>query len=112
MVESKALNAFEKVSANISNPYVEEWKNQGRKILGYNCSYFPEEIAHAAGILPFRIRGTGCTDTNLADSYLSRVNCSFARACLEHLLQGQYDFLDAVLDNCLDAFITRKERAV
>jgi benzoyl-CoA reductase/2-hydroxyglutaryl-CoA dehydratase subunit BcrC/BadD/HgdB len=97
MDESKVLNEFEKVSGTLLNPYIEEWKNQGRKALGYNCSYFPEEIVHAAGILPFRIRGTGCTETTLADSYLSRVNCSFARACLEHLLQGNYDFLDSAV---------------
>jgi len=97
MDESKVLNEFEKVSGTLLNPYIEEWKNQGKKVLGYNCSYFPEEIAHAAGLLPFRIRGTGCTETTLADSFLSRVNCSFARACLENLLQGKYDFLDSVV---------------
>ena len=97
MDDLKVLNKFEKVSGTLLNPYIEEWKNQGKKVLGYNCSYFPEEIAHAAGLLPFRIRGTGCTETTLADSYLARVNCSFARACLEHLLQGRYDFLDSAI---------------
>ena len=97
MDESKLLNEFEKVSGTLFNPYIEEWKNQGKKVLGYNCSYFPEEIVHAAGLLPFRIRGTGCKDTTLADAYLARANCSFARACLEHLLQGQFDFLDSAV---------------
>jgi len=97
MDESKLLNEFEKVSRTLFNPYIEEWKNQGKKVLGYNCSYFPEEIVHAAGLLPFRIRGTGCKDTTMADAYLARANCSFARACLEHLLQGQYDFLDSAV---------------
>ncbi|MCP4754862.1 MAG: 2-hydroxyacyl-CoA dehydratase [Proteobacteria bacterium] len=97
MDESKVFSELEKVSQTLLNPYIEEWKNQGKKVLGYNCSYFPEEIAHAAGILPFRIRGTGCSETSLADSYLARMNCSFARACLEHLLQGNYDFLDGAV---------------
>jgi benzoyl-CoA reductase subunit C len=96
-VESKVLNDFERVSGTLLNPYIEEWKSQGKKVLGYNCSYFPEEIVHAAGLLPFRIRGTGCTETPLADSFLARANCSFARACLEHLLQGRYDFLDSAI---------------
>jgi benzoyl-CoA reductase/2-hydroxyglutaryl-CoA dehydratase subunit BcrC/BadD/HgdB len=96
-VESKVLNDFEEVSGTLLNPYIEEWKNQGKKVLGYNCSYFPEEIVHAAGLLPFRIRGTGCTETSLADSFLARANCSFARACLEHFLQGRYDFLDSAI---------------
>ena len=97
MDESRVLSEFEKVSGTLLNPHIEEWKDRGRKVLGYNCSYFPEEIVHAAGLLPFRIRATGCTGTNLADSFLSRVNCSFARACLEHLLQGHYDFLDSAV---------------
>jgi len=97
MDASKVLNEFESVSGTLLNPYIEAWKHQGKKVLGFNCSYFPEEIVHAAGLLPFRIRGTGCTETTLADSFLARANCSFARACLEHLLQGNYDFLDSAI---------------
>ena len=97
MGEPTILKDFEAISATLSNPYIEEWKSQGGKVLGYNCSYFPEEIVHGGGVLPFRIRGTGCTETPLADSFLARANCSFARACLEHLLQGRYDFLDAAI---------------
>lgn len=97
MAESRLLNEFEEVSQILLNSYIEKWKGQGKKVLGYNCSYFPEEIVHAAGILPFRIRGTGCTETTLADAFLARANCSFARACLEHLLQGKYDFLDSAI---------------
>ena len=98
MAESKAIEGIRRRYPGPSlNSYIEEWKNQGKKVLGYNCSYFPEEIVHAAGLLPFRIRGTGCTETTLADSFLARANCSFARACLEHLLQGRYDFLDSAV---------------
>ena len=97
MAESRLLSQFEEVSRTLLNSYIEEWKEQGKKVLGYNCTYFPEEIVHAAGLLPFRIRGTGCTETTLADSFLARANCSFARACLEQLLQGNYDFLDGAV---------------
>jgi benzoyl-CoA reductase subunit C len=97
MDESTILNEFEEISGTLLNPYIEKWKSRGKKVLGYNCSYFPEEIVHAAGLLPFRIRGTGCTETTRADSFLARANCSFARACLEHLLQGRYDFLDGAV---------------
>ena len=97
MNKRELLNEFGKVSGNIANPYVEEWKAGGGKVFGYNCSYFPEEIILAAGILPFRIRATGCKETTLADAYLSRANCSFVRAGLEHRLQGTYDFLDGAV---------------
>jgi benzoyl-CoA reductase/2-hydroxyglutaryl-CoA dehydratase subunit BcrC/BadD/HgdB len=48
--ESKVLTELEAVSGTLLNSYIEEWRNQGKRVLGYNCSYFPEEIVHAAGI--------------------------------------------------------------
>jgi len=92
-----ALSELTKVSEALTNSHIESWKGQGKKVLGYNCTYMPEEIVHAAGILPFRMRGTGCTETTLADSYLATVNCSFARACLELLIEGKYDFFDGAI---------------
>ena len=97
MIEISALNELEKVSETLLNKHIESWKSQGKKVLGYNCTYMPEEIVHAAGILPFRIRGTGCVETTLADSYLATVNCSFARACLELMMEGKYDFFDGAI---------------
>ena len=38
-------------------------------------------------------------DTAHADSYLTRVNCSFARSCLELGFLGRYDFLDGAVWN-------------
>ena len=84
----------------LSNPYVERWKDDGGRVLGYSCTYVPEEILCAAGILPFRLRGTGCVGTSLADAWLVRTaNCSFARSVLELALTDQYDFLDGVVFN-------------
>ncbi len=101
--ETNALDQLIKVSETISNPFVEEWKAQGKKTLAYNCAFMPEEIIMAAGFLPYRIRGTGCEETSQADSYMATVNCSFCRACLEHLMQGEYDFLDgAIFANSCD----------
>ncbi len=37
---------------SISNPYVEKWKEQGKKVIGYPCTYVPEEIIHAASMMP------------------------------------------------------------
>ncbi len=108
VTKSNALDEFTKMSETLSNTYVEEWKQQGKKVLAYNCTYMPEEIIHAAGLLPFRIKGTGCTGTTQADSYLSIVNCSFCRACLELLMQGKYDFLDGAVfvDSCDHMHVT------
>ncbi len=97
MNEINVLNEFAKVSETLFNPFIESWKSQGKKVLGYNCTFMPEEIVYASGILPFRIRGIGCAETTLADSFLAVVNCSFARACLELLMEDKYNFLDGAV---------------
>ena len=89
----QALDEISKVATTLENDYVAEWFGQDKKIVGYVCSYLPEEILHAADILPYRITGQGCEDTALADTYLARVNCTFARCCLENGLSGRFDFL-------------------
>jgi len=93
----KAFDELAQVSETLQNRFVKDWKEQGKKVVGYVCSYFPEEILHAADILPYRITGKGAGDTSQADSYLSRFNCSFARCCLEQGFEGQYDFLDGAI---------------
>ena len=84
------------------NPAIRSWKEQGRKVIGLLCSYIPEELIFAAGLLPIRMRATGSFDTTLGDIYLCDNNCSFARHCLNVALSGGYDFLDgvAIYDSC------------
>ena len=63
----QALDEITRIATHLENDYVAEWLKQDRKIVGYVCSYLPEEILHAADILPYRITGQGCDDTALAD---------------------------------------------
>jgi benzoyl-CoA reductase subunit C len=93
----QAFDDLAEVSKTLQNTYVSDWKDQGKKVVGYVCTYMPEEILTAADILPFRITGRGVTETSQADSYLSRFNCSFARCCLELSFSGEYDFLDGAV---------------
>ena len=85
------------VTGGLENQYVRDWKAGGGRVIGYACTYMPEELLLAADILPFRLTGRGVSDTARADSYLSRVNCSFTRCCLEAALEARYDFLDGVV---------------
>ncbi len=89
----QALEEISRIATTLENDYVTERIKKDKKIVGYVCSYLPEEILHAADILPYRITGQGCDDTSLADTYLTRVNCTFARCCLENGLSGRFDFL-------------------
>ncbi len=94
---SRAFEEFAAVASSITNPALEEWKGRGGKVVGYFCSHVPTEVVLAAGILPFRMRGTGSTGTELSDAYFSSINCSFPRHTFNQALKGEYDFLDGLL---------------
>jgi benzoyl-CoA reductase/2-hydroxyglutaryl-CoA dehydratase subunit BcrC/BadD/HgdB len=87
---------FLNISNLIINSYVKEWQEKNKKVVGHYCTYVPEELLHAADLLPFRIRATGNKDTDLADIYMVRFTCSFVRATLDLALRGGYDFLDGL----------------
>ena len=38
-------------------PTVQRWRQAGGKVVGHFQVYFPEELAHAAGFLPFKVCG-------------------------------------------------------
>ena len=38
-------------------PTVRRWREAGGKVVGHFQVYFPEELAHAAGVLPVKVRG-------------------------------------------------------
>lgn len=88
---------FLNISNSIMNPYIKDWQNNNKKVICFYCTYIPEELLHAADLLPFRIRATGHKSTDLADIYMVRFTCSFVRATLDLALKGNYDFLDGLL---------------
>jgi len=78
-VKSKVLQQFQEATETIVNPELKKWLDQGGKVMGYFCSYGPEEIITAAGMVPIRMRAIGSTGTEMADTYMSNINCSFCR---------------------------------
>ena len=88
------LALFHRIAKN-PDEYGRELKKSGRKIVGYFCSYTPEEIILAAGAVPFRIFGRG--DVSLADAHLQAYSCSLIRGALEDALSGGLDFLDGAV---------------
>ncbi|MDR2076891.1 MAG: 2-hydroxyacyl-CoA dehydratase family protein, partial [Desulfovibrio sp.] len=84
-------------ATGIGNASIEAWKKEGKKVVGTICCHVPEEIIHAAGMLPVRIRATGCTDDSKAEVWMSSFSCSFARSCLQLFLDGTYSFLDGMV---------------
>jgi bzd-type benzoyl-CoA reductase N subunit len=73
--------------------YARSWKKKNRKdVIGYFCSYAPEEIILATGALPFRLFGVQ-KQISLADAHLQAYSCSLVRGALEDALSGGLDFL-------------------
>jgi len=83
---------------NSSFPFtapIKAWKEQGKKVIGFQCAYMPEEIIWAAGALPIRLTGdTRELELQEADAYMYVNTCSFIRSCLELVLDQHYSFLD------------------
>src|SRR5512139_2865525 len=96
-IKSRAFDELAAAAENIMNPAVQEWRDGGGKVVGYFCSHVPTEVLMAAGLLPFRMRGTGSTGTELSDAFFSSINCSFPRHAFNQALGGEYDFLDGLL---------------
>ncbi len=76
------------------NPLLEQAIEQGRKVIGYTCSYVPEPLISVTGLQPVRMRAPGAGATPMADTYLSSLICPYCRSLLEFSLEAQYDYLD------------------
>jgi len=81
--------------SSLSVKLVNQYKEQGRKIVGWYCNYVPEEIIYAADMLPIRIMAEQ-HEGSFSDGYLHSNMCSFARGCLTRGLKGEYRFLDGI----------------
>jgi benzoyl-CoA reductase subunit C len=71
-------------------PTVRRWRESGGKVLGHFQVYFPEEIAHAAGMLPFKLRGAPVESTH-ADSRFGSYLCSIVKTSLELALSNRVE---------------------
>jgi benzoyl-CoA reductase subunit C len=83
--------------------YAQEWKNKtGGKVVGYFCTYVPEEILYAAGVLPVRILGSH-EPQDVTEPHIFGMYCPFCRDCLAQGLKGKYDYLDGIMiaQSCL-----------
>ena len=63
-------------------PTVNRWSDAGGRVVGHFQVYFPEEIVHAAGALPFRVRGAPVEPLQ-SDSRFGSYLCSIIKTSLE-----------------------------
>jgi benzoyl-CoA reductase subunit C len=82
-----ALAACRDLVEDATYPTVARWRASGGKVAGHFQVYFPEEILHAAGLLPFRIRGAPVEPAR-ADAHFGSYLCSILKTSLETALSG------------------------
>ncbi len=84
--------------------YAKEWKkkNPEGKVMGYFCTYVPEEILYAADVLPVRILGSH-EPQDVTEPHIFGMYCPFCRDCLAQGLKGRYNYLDGIMiaQSCL-----------
>lgn len=93
------MNHLKEYRLAVSDPsdYIGQLKKaQAKKIIGYTCSYTPEEVIMAAGAHPLRLFGTK-EHISLADSHLQSYCCSVVRGILEEGLSRRVDYLDGMV---------------
>ncbi len=83
--------------------YARQWKQRnGGKVLAYFCTYMPEEVLYAAGVLPVRVLGSH-EPQNVTEPHIFGMFCPFCRDALAQGLLGRYDYAEgiAIGQSCL-----------
>lgn len=98
------MNYQKLFESDINKDAISAWRATGKKALGVICCHVPQELLHAADVLPVRLRATGCDDYNEAEVWMSSFSCSFAKSILQYLIDNVYD-LDGLVtsDGCMQA---------
>ena len=77
--------------------YAREWQRRtGGRVVGYLCSYVPEELLYAAGCLPVRLLG-GHQPQDLTEPHIFGMFCAYCRDVLAQGLLGRYDYLSGIV---------------
>ncbi|MCP4201451.1 MAG: hypothetical protein GY769_05890 [bacterium] len=84
------LAACRELLEDTSFPTVRKWRQSGGKVVGHFQVYFPEELAHAAGLLPVKVRGA-VVEATQAESRFGSYLCSILKTSLELALSGNLE---------------------
>ena len=97
----QTLNEMQRLTSPFpESATIKDWKASGRKVIGWVNPYVPEEILHAAGMLPFQITGDNePVQMQGAEAYIYANSCSYFRTCWQLQLNGKYDFLDGLVSS-------------
>jgi len=72
-------------------------KEEGKRVIGYICSFVPLEIITASGCIPFRVRGNVREPITTGDTLLETIVCPYYRSCFDLSVKQRYDFLSGMV---------------
>jgi benzoyl-CoA reductase subunit C len=101
----KALENFSRITGDPYS-YLTDWKKANkRKIIGLFPMHLPEEIIHAAGMLPVMLWRSNNPIT-LGDAHISARNCAITRSVIDDVVTGRLSFLDGLVmyRTCMQAY--------
>lgn len=89
---------FRRLKDVAANPrkVLDDYLAQGKKVVGCFPVYVPEELAHAAGMVPMGLWG-GQVTPMAAAKYNPVFTCSIMRSCLDFGMTGKYRGLSCVI---------------
>ncbi len=83
--------------------YLIDWKKRtGKNIIGFFCTYTPEEIIYAFDILPIRILPDS-GNIDITSPHIFDMFCPLCKNVLNQILLGRYHYLDGLItaQSCL-----------
>ncbi|MEA4895603.1 MAG: 2-hydroxyacyl-CoA dehydratase family protein [Oscillospiraceae bacterium] len=93
------MDKLEQLSGELSTSRIKEWRASGKKALGIVCCHAPFEMLHAAGVLPVRLRSTGCKSCAEGAACVGDDHCGFLSSILQYLIDGTYELDGLVTSN-------------
>jgi bzd-type benzoyl-CoA reductase N subunit len=93
--ESKGLTKVKEIYQDRPRR-VKELKAEGRKVVGYLCTYPVLEMMTALDLVPYRVLGDMREPITKADACLPTMVCPFLRSSLDLALKDKYAFLDGM----------------
>ena len=90
------LDEFKAVASS-PKQQLDNFKAQGKKVIGVLPYYAPEELVYAAGLVPMGMWGSNNKNISRAKEYCATFYCTIAQLALEMLLDGTMDQLDGII---------------
>lgn len=96
-MEQQLKNLVAATSEANRTSWATDFRKGGGKVIGTLCSYVPEELIYAAGMLPWYVAPVTEGSITKALAHRAPSSSQYCNSVLESLMNGQLDFLDGVV---------------